>query len=315
MVDRRTALDEASRNLVEHALAGDGRPVHEMSPSEARRFIEELFDPFEPDPMARVFDDLCLSADHHVPLRVVVPNDAVPTVIAFFHGGGWVLGSAAMYEPFCRELANRTRCTVVVVDYRLAPEHPFPAAVDDCYAAVCWVDEHLGELAGVEGKIVVVGDSAGGNLAAVVAQVALDRGGPAIALQALVYPVLDFDLETSSYHDPDSQLLLSRETMEWFWSCYVPDARTRRTPSASPMRRENFAGLPPAFVVTAGYDVLRDEGIAYVSRLEAAGVEVTHAHHADQMHGFLVSPALPGHQLALRQLADAIAVAARPRRP
>ncbi len=230
-----------------------------------------------------------------MPLRVLVPTDQPRGVIVYYHGGGWVIGSLDDYDKLGRLLARRTGCTVVLVDYRLAPEYRFPTAVDDSWAALRWADEHRGELAGEQAPLIVAGDSAGGNLAAIVAMRARAAAGPPIALQVLVYPVTDCDLESTSYRDPANQLMLSRDSMVWFWDHYAPDLNARLHPDAAPLRSANFADLPPAVVLTAEHDVLRDEGELYATRLMKAGVPVRHRRFAGQMHGFFnMNDVLPG---------------------
>jgi acetyl esterase len=196
---------------------------------------------------------------------------------------------------------------VVLVEYRLAPEHRYPVAVDDSYAALEWAAGHLAEIAGrPDVPLIVAGDSAGGNLSAVMALRARDRGGPRIDLQVLVYPVTDADFERPSYLDPENQLLLTREAMVWFWDHYLPDPARRAEPDASPLRAANLEGLPPAVVLTAEHDVLRDEGEAYAERLRQAGVAVDLKRHPGQMHGFFTFLLLPGSERGFQQVVKAI---------
>ena len=218
--------------------------------------------------MSRAEDRTVMSADGHpIPIRVLVPQQGARGVIVYLHGGGWVIGTIDEFDTLARKLAERTSCAVVLVDYRLAPEHRYPTAVDDCDAALDWTAEHLADIAGHDDvPLIVAGDSAGGNLAAVMAQRARDRDGPAIALQVLIYPVTDADFDRPSYVDPDNQLLLTREGMVWFWDHYVPDAAQRAEPDASPLHAAILERLPPAVVLTAEHDVLRDEGEAYAER-------------------------------------------------
>jgi acetyl esterase len=233
-------------------------------------------------------------------------------VIVYYHGGGWVIGGLADFDKLGRLLAHRTGCAVLLVDYRLAPEYRFPTAVDDAWAALRWADEHRAELTGAgrpqaEAPLIVAGDSAGGNLSAIMALRARAAGGPPIALQVLVYPVTDCDLESTSYRDPANQLMVSREAMAWFWDHYAPDPEARLHPDASPLRSANFAGLPPAAILTAEHDVLRDEGELYATRLVKAGVPVRHQRFAGQMHGFFTMvDALPGAAAGLDYVAAAI---------
>jgi acetyl esterase len=236
--------------------------------------------------MASVRDILIPGRAGEIPARVYSPPPAPggsPVTIVFYHGGGWVIGSVDDWDAVCRSLALRSGCTLVSVDYRLAPEHAFPAAADDAYDAFVWVQSaEYGTK-----PVVVAGDSAGGNLAAVTALRALHAGDRMPVMQVLIYPVVDCDLDRGSYHEfAGSEFIVNRPDMEWFWAQYAPDEATRRNPYASPLRAPSLAGLPPAYVVTAGHDPLRDEGFAYAERLLAAGVPVQHRHYPSQIHGF-----------------------------
>lgn len=213
---------------------------------------------------------------------------AIPAGVVFLHGGGWVLADVAKYERFCRELANASGCQVFSVEYRLAPEHKFPASVEDAYAALVWAAERSREL-GVE-RVAICGDSAGGNLAAAVCLMAREHGGPPIAAQALLYPVADCDFETGSYREFAEGHLLTRDSMRWFFRQYLADPGQATHPWVSPLRAADLSGLPPALVVTCQYDVLRDEGDAYAGRLSAAGVAVERLPCPGQLHGFLRRP-------------------------
>ena len=195
---------------------------------------------------------------------------------------------------------------MVLVAYRLAPEHRYPVAADDAYAALEWTAANLQRIAGGEVPLFVAGDSAGGNLSAVVAVRARDRKGPEIALQILIYPVTDADFDRPSYTDPENALLLTREAMIWFWDHYVPDPARRAEPDASPLQTADLSGLPPAVVLTAEYDVLRDEGEAYAQRLADAGVPVDLRRYPGQMHDFFILQMLPGSELGYQQVVKAI---------
>jgi acetyl esterase len=307
------ALDQATTALLEQLAASGARPLHELSPAEARGVMAALRAEQEPGPdMASVRDTRVRASGGFVPVRVLVPVDRPRGVIVYYHGGGWVIGGLADFDKLGRLLAHRTGCAVLLVDYRLAPEYRFPTAVDDAWAALRWADEHRAELTGAGepetgAPLIVAGDSAGGNLSAIMTLRARAAGGPPIALQVLVYPVTDCDLESTSYRDPANQLMVSRESMTWFWDHYAPDPEARLHPDASPLRSANFAGLPPAVILTAEHDVLRDEGELYATRLVKAGVPVRHQRFAGQMHGFFTMvDALPGATAGLNYVAAAI---------
>jgi acetyl esterase len=261
-----------------------GPPLWEMSVEDARALpalFKELTGPGPEVASERDITIPCSGGD--IPARVYEPvADPLATVV-YYHGGGWVIGSVDDFDPVCRSLAVESGSRVVSVDYRLAPEQRFPAAADDAYEAFVWIAENLADGT----PVVVAGDSAGGNLAAVTALRARDEGGPPIALQVLVYPVVDHDMTTPSYQQfSDDALILNRAEMVWFWDHYVPDEAQRSHPHASPLRAEDHSNLPPALLVIAEYDPLRDEGLAYAAKLEAAGVPVSVSRHEDQIHIF-----------------------------
>jgi acetyl esterase len=247
--------------------------------------------------------------------RVYRPDsDHALPVVVFAHGGGWVLGTIDSHDPFCRALAAHTPAVVVSVDYRLAPEHPFPAAIDDVWAATQWVARHATQLGGAPERIVVAGDSAGGNLAAVAALRARDAGLP-LALQVLLYPVTDADLASSGYARYGEGLNLTRAKMRWFWECYL-DGADATHPHASPLRADDLSALAPALVLTAEHDPLTAEGEAYAQRLREAGVPVTVTQYDGQIHGFVRLRAQCGEQAdqAAAQIVSAIrAVRSAPR--
>ncbi|MCC6437353.1 MAG: alpha/beta hydrolase [Acidimicrobiales bacterium] len=302
------AVDFATQAILDQMATAGGKPLHECSPEEARELGKAFAALAGPAPrMARSEDHEVTVPGGTIPVRVLVPPQGARGVIVYFHGGGWVIGAIDEFDTLCRKLAERTSCAVVVVDYRLAPEHRYPVAVDDSYAALEWTAANLEAIAGrADVPLIVAGDSAGGNIAAVMALRARDRNGPRIDLQVLVYPVTDADFTTGSYVDPDNQLILTREAMEWFWDHYVPDGDRRREPDASPLQATSLAGLPPAVVLTAEHDVLRDEGEAYAERLRAAGVTVDHRRHEGQMHGFFTFLLLPGSERGMQQVVKAV---------
>ncbi|MFN3214770.1 MAG: alpha/beta hydrolase fold domain-containing protein [Henriciella sp.] len=302
-------LDFASTALLAQLAAMGGPGFHEMSPEEARLAGAGISNSYPPGPdMVSVRDEMITGADGaSFRARILIPNETPCAAIVYYHGGGWVLGDIDQYDTLGRQMAARTGAAVILVDYRKAPEHPYPAAVHDAWDALKWVDENIGSIAGQPVPIIVGGDSAGGNLAAVVAQKAKAENGPDISLQLLVYPVTDGAMDTKSYADPDNQLLLNTPLMEWFWDHYVPDKTRRSEPEASPARADDLSGLPPALVVTAEYDVLRDEAEAYGEALQAAGVPVTMKRFDRQMHNFFAMPGmLPAAATALEYVGQQI---------
>jgi acetyl esterase len=224
-----------------------------------------------------------------IPVRIYWPEvggDPLPVVV-FFHGGGWVIGGIDSHDGTVRSLVNQTGAIFVSVDYRLAPEHPFPAAPEDCYAATQWVVNHADELNVDPTRVAVAGDSAGGNLAAVVPLMARDRGGPALAFQLLVYPCTDFDIDKyPSMTENAEGYFLTQDVMIWFYENYITDDAHRADPYAAPIRATNLSGLPPALIITGEFDPLRDEGEAYAQRLREAGVDVTSTRYDGMIHGF-----------------------------
>lgn len=301
------ALDEATSAFLTQMAESGGPPLQEMSVEEARGMITGLRELYGPGPdMARVEDVEVAVGDGSFPVRVLVPNERPRAVIVYYHGGGWVIGGIDDFDTLGRTLAERTGCAVVLIDYRLAPEYRYPTAAEDAWAALRWVSERIEDIAGAAVPLVVAGDSAGGNLSAIVAQRARDEGGPRISMQVLIYPVTDCDLDTESYVDPANQLMLNKDSMIWFWDHYAPDPVARKRPDASPLRGE-LAGLPPAVVLTAEHDPLRDEGEAYAAALSKAGVPVEHRRFAGQMHGFFTMiNLLPGSAAGIDYVVDAL---------
>jgi acetyl esterase len=226
-------------------------------------------------------------------VRVYVPAGLGPFPgIVYFHGGGWVAGGLQTHDAMCRRIANAALCVVANVDYRLAPEHPFPAAFEDAYDATQWAYEHAREFSADPNRLAVAGSSAGGNLAAAVALRARDENGPPIVLQALIYPVIDAAMESKSMRDYGVGYLLERRLMRWYWQQYVQDVDDLANPWASPMSAESLAALPRAIVVTAEFDPLRDEGEAFVRRLREDGVDAELIRYPGQVHGFMALPQL-----------------------
>jgi len=280
-------LDPTMRLVLDQLESAGARPFHELTPEEARQQFEQFKLPAPEIALASVEDLDVPGPAGGVRVRVYRPEgEGARPALVYFHGGGWVIGSVETHDGTCRELAHGAGCVVVSVEYRRAPEHRYPAAAEDCYAVTRWVADRADAL-GVDGsRLAVGGDSAGGNLAAVVALMARDRGGPSLRYQLLIYPVTDADFERPSYHDNAEGYLLTRDAMRWFWDLYVPEPAQRADAYAAPLRAADLAGLPSAHVITAEYDPLRDEGEAYARRLSKAGVPTTARRYDGVIHGF-----------------------------
>ena len=283
--------------------------LHELPPAKARALAAADVEAFGPEePVAETHDRTIPGPYREIPIRVYVPEGDGPfPVFVYFHGGGWVVGSVATHDCTCRQMANAAGSMVVSVDYRLAPEHKFPAAVDDAYAATAWVFDNAKSLGADPHRVALGGDSAGGNLAAAVCLTARDRASFAPVLQVLIYPILDYNLNTPSYRENAEGYLLTRATMEWFWECYLEEEEDGSHPHASPLRAEDLSGLPAALVITAEYDPLRDEGEAYAARLRDAGVPVTLTRYDGMIHAFFRRTArFDKAKAAMQEVADAM---------
>lgn len=240
-----------------------------------------------PQPIAYIENRTIPVQSGEIPIRIYRPEGNGPfPVLVFFHGGGWVIGDLDTHEEICRSLANKVTCAVVSVDYRLAPEHKFPTAPEDCYAATKWVAANAAQLLGDPSRIAIGGDSAGGNLSAVVAQMARDRGGPPLVFQLLIYPATDFRMNTPSIDENAEGYFLTKKDMIWFTNHYLNNEQEKLNPLASPFLAADLHGLPPALVITAEYDPLRDEGERYGQRLKEAGVPTTISRYDGMIHGF-----------------------------
>jgi acetyl esterase len=309
------ALLPEIRSLLDQQATSGRPPLHHQSVEQARAFhvadAAALNGP--PAPVAAVADRRVPGPAGELPVRVYTPEGSPPfPIVVFFHGGGWVVGTLDTYDPLCRALAAATPAVVVSVDYRLAPEHRWPAAVEDAYAATEWASRNAAALGGVQHRLAVAGDSAGGNLAAVVALGARDRGGPAIGFQLLVYPVLDAAGDTASWREYADGYHLTADGMRWYWDHYLGGAGGA-APDASPLRAAFVGGLPPALVIGAEYDILRDEGEAYAARLAEAGVDASASRHAGVVHGFVRWRAVTGAAGdALQEAATALRSALAP---
>ena len=283
-------------------------PWHALSVESARRVEDEVFTADDRAAVEFVRNLSIPGPRGEIPIRVYRHDVQHAPVVVFYHGGGWTLGTLDSIDGVCRELANRADCVVVSVDYRLAPEHPFPAGVDDAVAALEWVAENAATFGGDPSRLGVAGTSAGGNLAAVTALHARDSGGPELSHQSLLYPITDHAFDTESYDENGDGPLLSRADMEWFWDHYLRSPVDGENPFASPLRARDLSDLPPATVVTCGHDPLRDEGIAYAERLADADVPVEHDHYPGMAHGFL---SLTGDMATADDAMDAVSESLR----
>jgi acetyl esterase len=301
-------LDPEAKMLLEQ-LTTVVRPFEELSVEEARAAIVTLSAAAgEGEPVARVENRTLPGPRGEIPVRVYTPEGRAPfPVLVYFHGGGWVIGNLETHDGLCRHLANAAHCVVVSVDYRLAPEHPFPASGEDAYAATRWVAGNAAALGGDAKRIAVGGDSAGGNLSAVVSLMARDRGGPPIVFQLLVYPATDLPSANTSYRENAEGYFLTAKSMHWFFAHYCGANPDASDPYLCPLRAKNLGGLPPALVVTAGFDPLRDEGEAYAARLREAGVRTKLTRYPGMIHGFFgMGPLLTQARAATKEAADAL---------
>jgi acetyl esterase len=279
-------LDPQAKQVLEQIAALGLPPNHLVSPAQARINMKSRPRAAGPE-VARVEDRLIPGPDVDIPVRIYTPTGSGPfPILVWFHGGGWVVGDLETADPVARHLTVGASCTVVSVDYRLAPESKFPEPVDDCYAATIWAAQHAARLNGDPERIAVGGDSAGGNLAAAVALMARDRGGPALVFQLLVYPVTARNFDTSSYQQKGQGYNLTRDAMQWYWDHYLQNPADASHPYAAPLAAQNLKGLPPALVITGEYDPLCDEGEAYATRLQAAGVPTSCRRYDGMIHGF-----------------------------
>jgi acetyl esterase len=262
--------------------------MHEVDIHVLRDAMESRFPDREREPVSSVEDRVVVGPHGEVPIRLYRPElTDTPPVLVYFHGGGWVLGSLETHDAICRSLANEAQCVVVAVDYRLAPEHPFPQGLQDCQAVVRWVQDSSAEI-GVDGERVAVGgDSAGGNLAAAVANSNRDENAKPLCHQLLIYPVIDAEQATDSYRENAEGYLLTALGMKMFWDLYLGGAQATESALASPAMASDLSGLPPATVITAQYDPLRDEGEIYAERLNAAGNQVALRRWDGVFHGFV----------------------------
>jgi acetyl esterase len=281
-------LDPEIQPIVDLMEAAPGPPAHLVPIAQARAAHDletaEMSGPGEE--VAEVREVSVPGPGGPIRVRLYRPLDDRPLpLVAYLHGGGWVMGTIDAFDPLCRALANASGALIASIDYRLAPEHPFPAAPDDARAAVRWLAANAEELGADPARLGIAGDSAGGNIAAVTARRLRDEGGPPLRFQALIYPACDSALDTPSYRENGSGFGLDPESVKRYWQLYL-DGADGRQPDASPLQAPDLAGLPPAFVLTVHHDVLRDEGESYARALEAAGVPVTLRRYDGAVHGF-----------------------------
>lgn len=282
-------LDPKARALLDQMVASGAPPLRSQSVESARQAVLTFAQlGVDPEPVSRVEDRQLPGPNGAIPVRTYTPAGTGPfPAVVYFHGGGWVLCNLETHDPVCRSLTNAAECVVVSVDYRLAPEHKFPAAAEDCYAAMRWVMNSAPLINCDADRVAVAGDSAGGNLAAAVALMARDRGDRAPIFQLLVYPVTDYYLPgTPSYEENADGYFLTRDDMAWFWHYYLSDKADAANPYACPLRATSLAGLPSSLVITAEFDPLRDEGEMYAARLRDAGVATGLVRYDGMIHGF-----------------------------
>jgi len=304
-------LDPEAESIIERVRAAGIAPWHTLAVPEARTVYEARTRMLavEPLPVASVRDIAVPGAAGSIPARIYHPHPGtVLPVLLYLHGGGWVLGSLDTHDQVCRELARETGGVVVAPAYRLAPEHPHPAALDDCWSVLRWLATSAAEVGGDAGRIAVAGDSAGGHLTAALSLLARDRGGPRIAAQVPIYPALEPRFDTGSMIANREGYLLTRDDLIWFWGHYLGSATPEPDGYAAPLLAADVRGLPPALVITAEFDPLRDEGRAWVARLATAGVCVELAEYSGVTHNFVVLPGeMPKGRDAVRRIAGWLA--------
>ncbi|WP_462411763.1 alpha/beta hydrolase [Neobacillus sp. Marseille-QA0830] len=282
------ALDPQTKLVLDQLAAAEAPPLETLPPEVARQMF--VMPQGELEEVGKVSDRTIPGPATDIPVRVYYPKaqqTSYPALV-FYHGGGWVVGNIETHDSVCRTLTNLADCITISVDYRLAPEHKFPAAVEDAYAAVKYVYDHAEEFQIDRARIAIGGDSAGGNLAAVVANLAKEKSEPSICYQLLIYPSTNLGGEpTVSMQENSEGYFLEKGTMEWFRDCYLNSEADKQNPLASPMLFDDFKGLPSALVITAEYDPLRDEGEAYAEKLADSGVEVETVRYDGTIHGFV----------------------------
>ena len=303
-------LGQQEQAFIDQLAAAGGRGFHEMEVAEARQAILQLFQVENPEPVAKVEDRTIPTPNGDLPIRLYTPEGDGPLpVLVFFHGGGWVVGNLESHDATCRTLANAAGCITLAVDYRLAPEHKFPAAPEDCYEATKWAVLNAAALGGDPQRVAVGGDSAGGNLAAAVALMSGDRGAPSLAYQLLLYPVTNHSFDTESCQQNGEDYLLTKDSMVWFWDHYLENDEAGNAPYASPLQAKYVNSPPPGLVITAEFDPLRDEGEAYGKRLQDAGADIKISRYDGTIHGFFSFFHLDAQKKALAEVAEELKAA------
>ncbi len=302
------SLDSQTKVLLEQLAAAGTPPLETLAPELARQAF--VVPQGELAQVGKIDNRIISSSETNIPVRIYYPLETMENypALVYFHGGGWVIGSIDTHENICRALTNQANCVTISVDYRLAPEHKFPAAVEDCYAAVQYVYDHAEDFQVDRTKIAVGGDSAGGNLAAVVTNLAKDKNTPPICFQLLFYPSTNPGGEaTTSMLENADGYFLEKGTMEWFRDCYFNSEEDKTNPLANPALHGDFAGLPPTLIITAEYDPLRDESEDYAKKLAEAGVEVECLRYDGTIHGFVSMEAvIPKGKEALAKAAESL---------
>jgi acetyl esterase len=303
-------LDPVLKAFLDQVASMGGPKTWEMTPAEAREAFAGLMQLAGPKdiPIGKVANIAIPVSHGGIEARSYAPvaanSEPLPALV-FFHGGGWVIGSVDTHDGLCRMIANGSGCRVISVEYRLSPESKFPGPVEDALRALEWIEKNAAQLGVDANRLAVGGDSAGGDLAAVVAQIAKAKGSPKLAYQLLLFPVTQIGEETISLREYAEGYFLERKTLDWFYAHYLPADVDKRDPRISPLHADDVSGLPPAYIMLAGFDPLHDEGLAYAQKLRAGGVAVTVADYPDMVHDFIYL------QAVLPQAAEALNTAAK----